>query len=74
MSGFRGISKLDKSKIDNKKCATCVYRWNATNIWVCGYIMVEHRRRPCEGGSKCTAYRKGESIIKSGGDCEEPER
>lgn len=45
----------------NSKCKTCGYRYMRGDYRehpVCQYILVEGKRRPCDGGSRCTAYKR----------------
>jgi hypothetical protein len=47
------------------KCKTCYYSrpLSGSSSWglFCDYIGYELTRRPCEGGEKCTVYKKKEA-------------
>lgn len=46
---------------DTRKCRTCIYRGRFSNRQVyCNYLQKTGHSRPCEPGSRCTAYKKGE--------------
>ena len=43
----------------NKNCRNCAYSYaDGVGQHYCIYILIERKRRPCEGGDKCTVKRK----------------
>lgn len=44
-----------------RKCKTCGYRYirgDYRKYPCCQYILIEGKRRPCDGGNYCTAYKR----------------
>lgn len=47
---------------DNTRCKTCIYRtsmYRTSQDVMCYYIVITGQKRGCEGGAKCTKYKKG---------------